>query len=97
MKINSEADVIQLIGLNTPLQFKKSWDGMFSFRTLIEDLEENFYYEVTFYIDENSPATFYLHDSFSKFLIDFQIESLRKIWDFKEEEEVLFFREYNGG
>jgi len=77
-QLETEADVINLVGYETPMEFRFATEGTIYYRTMIP--KNNCYYDVAFYLgadlENSSDLTFFKHDNFDNFLIKFQIESL---------------------
>lgn len=91
----SEADVINVIGYKTPMEFIYASDGTFSFKTQIPQGDELIYYEVDFFVDENTPPSFFRVDSFDDFLSKYQIFKVTKKSNWGDiPDEVLFLRKY---
>lgn len=91
----SEADVINLIGYETPLEFVYATEGMFTFKTLIPTKKSLSHYEIDFFRQEGKELEFFKFDSFSNFLSDYQIYRVTECSDFDDSvREVLFLSKY---
>jgi len=96
-ELQSEADVINLIGYNTPMKFNYTSEGIFEFKTLIPKLNDNmdlFTYKVEFFIGQGDTPEFFIYDSFSDFLSDYQIHSVSINYEGREEFTEIYSKEY---
>ena len=96
-ELQSEADVINLIGYNTPMKFNYTSEGIFEFETLIPKSYENidlFTYVVEFFIEEGRTPEFFMYDSFSDFLSDYQIHSVKLSFKSNESDKEIYFNTY---
>lgn len=101
----TEADVIELVGYETPMEFVFTEGGTPMFRTCFPVQDHNrindkgifpqYYYEVEFYEDENEKPSFFRIDSFSNFLSSMQIARVVVEDDVTKERAEIYFRKYN--
>ncbi len=96
-QLQSEADVINLIGYNTPMKFNYTSEGTFEFETLIPKSYSNidlFTYVVEFFIEEGRSPEFFMYDSFSDFLSDYQIHSVKLSFKSDESDKEIYSKPY---
>ena len=96
-ELQSEADVINLIGYDTPMKFNYTSEGTFEFQTLIPKIYDNmdlFTYKVEFFIEEGTQPEFFTHDSFSNFLSSYQIHTVSIDYDGLNDSQQIYFKQY---
>ena len=96
-ELQSEADVINLIGYDTPMKFNNTSEGIFEFQTLITQVYDDmnlFTYRVEFFIGEGTQPEFFNYDSFGSFLSNYQIHTVRIDYDGVEDSEEIYFKGY---
>lgn len=96
-KLQSEADVINLIGYDTPMKFNYTSEGVFEFQTLITQVYDNmnlFTYKVEFFIEEDTRPEFFNYDSFGSFLSDYQIHTVSIDYDGLGDSQQIYFKGY---
>ena len=96
-ELQSEADVINLIGYDTPMKFNYTSEGTFEFQTLIPQIYDNmdlFTYKVEFFIEEGTNSEFFTHDSFSSFLSNYQIHTVSIDYNGLNDSQEIYFKQY---
>ena len=96
-ELQSEADVINLIGYDTPMKFNYTSEGVFEFQTLIPQMYDNmdlFTYKVEFFIGQDVSPEFFAHDSFGSFLSDYQIHTVSIDYDGLGDSQRIYFKKY---
>jgi hypothetical protein len=96
-ELQSEADVINLIGYDTPMKFNYTSEGVFEFQTLITQVYDNmnlFTYKVEFFIEEGTRPVFFNYDSFGSFLSDYQIHTVSIDYDELGDSQQIYFKGY---
>ena len=96
-ELQSEADVINLIGYDTPMKFNYTSEGTFEFQTLIPLIYDNmdlFTYKVEFFIEEGTRPEFFNYDSFGSFLSDYQIHTVSINYDGISDSQQIYFKQY---
>ena len=97
-ELQSEADVINLIGFETSMKFCNiTSDGIFEFQTLIPKCYDDtnlFTYKIEFFVGKDANAEFFIYDSFSNFLSDYQIHSVFIDYDGIQDSEEIYSKEY---
>ena len=96
-ELHSEADVINLIGYDTPMKFNYTSEGVFEFQTLITQVYDNmnlFTYKVEFFIEEDTRPEFFNYDSFGSFLSDYQIHTVSIDYDGLDAPQQIYFKGY---
>ena len=79
-ELTTEADVINLIGFETPLKFEFISDGIFTFKTVIPNQKDGIvFYEIEFFSNPDKSLDFFSYDSFSNFLLKYQIHTVSAI------------------
>lgn len=90
--INSEAEVINLIGYETAMRFLFYSDGIITYKTVIPKDNDMCFYEVSFFVDDG--LDFFAFDSFSNFLEKFQINEVKRVSLNGKEVNNIYFKEY---
>ena len=94
-QLTTEADVINLIGFETPLKFEFISDGIFTFRTVIPNQKNGIvYYDVEFFSNPDKSLDFFAYDTFSNFLLKYQIHSVTSIDKSENTETEIYFKTY---
>jgi len=94
-QLTTEADVINLIGFETPLKFEFISDGIFTFRTLIPNEKNGIvFYDVEFFSNPDKSLDFFAYDTFSNFLLKYQIHSVTAIDKSRNTETEIYFKTY---
>jgi hypothetical protein len=96
-KLETEADVINLIGYDTPMKFTFTSEGIMEFETLIPKSYANmdlFTYVVEFFIEENTLPEFFAYDCFSSFLEKYQIHTVKINYKGQNVSDEIYFRTY---
>ncbi|MDB4246002.1 hypothetical protein N9824_00495 [bacterium] len=95
-ELNTEADVISLIGYETPMKFNFTSEGVFTFNTVVPDSNADgiVFYEVEFFSEPDVSPDFFAYDSFSNFLLKFKIASVNSIDESTQTKTQLYFRTY---
>ena len=94
-QLTTEADVINLIGFETPLKFEFISDGIFTFRTLIPNEKNGIvFYDVEFFSNQDKSLDFFAYDTFSNFLLKYQIHSVTAIDKSRNTETEIYFKTY---
>ena len=97
----TEADVINLVGYETPFEFEFISEGIITFKTMIpkiilSNIEQSFYYKIELFVPEDvANIDFFRVDNFENFLSKYQIHELTKINLEGSTIEQLYFREYD--
>ena len=95
IELTTEADVINLIGFETPLKFEFISDGIFTFRTLIPNEKNGIvYYDVEFFSNPDKSLDFFAYDTFSNFLLKYQIHSVTAIDKSRDTKTEIYFKTY---
>ena len=94
-QLTKEAEVINLIGYETPLKFEFVSDNIFTFKTVIPSQENDIvFYEIEFFSNPNESLEFFAYDSFSNFLLKYQIHTVNAINNLENTRTEIFFRTY---
>ena len=94
-QLTTEADVINLIGFETPLKFEFISDGIFTFRTVIPNQKNGIvFYDVEFFSNPDKSLDFFAYDSFSNFLLKYQIHSVTAIDKSTATRTEIYFKTY---
>jgi len=94
-QLTTEADVINLIGFETPLKFEFISDGIFTFKTVIPNQKNGIvYYDVEFFSNPDKSLDFFAYDTFSNFLLKYQIHSVTAIDKSENTETEIYFKTY---
>ena len=94
-QLTTEADVINLIGFETPLKFEFISDGIFTFRTVIPNQKNGIvFYDVEFFSNPDKSLDFFAYDSFSNFLLKYQIHSVTAIDKSTDTRTEIYFKTY---
>jgi len=94
-QLTTEADVINLIGFETPLKFEFISDGIFTFRTVIPNQKNGIvFYDVEFFSNPDKSLDFFAYDTFSNFLLKYQIHSVTAIDKSRNTKTEIYFRTY---
>ena len=96
-ELQSEADVINLIGYDTPMKFNYTSEGVFEFQTLITQIYDDmnlFTYKVEFFIAEGTRPEFFNYDSFGSFLSEYQIHTVSIDYNGVGDSEEIYFKGY---
>lgn len=95
-ELKTEADVINLIGYNTPMKFNFTSEGIFTFNTIIPDESKQgiIYYEVEFFTEEGRQPDFFAYDSFSNFLLKYRVHTVTALDESTLKRTQLYFRTY---
>ena len=94
-QLTTEAEVISLIGFETPLKFEFISDGIFTFRTVIPNQKNGIvYYDVEFFSNPDKSLDFFAYDTFSNFLLKYQIHSVTAIDKSENTETEIYFKTY---
>ena len=96
-ELQSEADVVNLIGYDTPMKFNNACEGIIEFQTLIPQIYDNvnlFTYKVEFFIEEGTNPEFFDYDSFSSFLSNYQIHSVSIDYNGVEDSQKIYLNVY---
>lgn len=95
VKIENEADIINLIGFNTMLKFSFISDGIMTYETIKPILVDGTYYnfEIEFFVEEDKNIEFFCYDSFSDFLIKYKIYKLK--YNHGNFNNILYERQYS--
>lgn len=96
-ELQSEADVINLIGYDTPMKFNYTSEGTFEFQTLIPQMYDNmnlFTYKVEFFIEEGTSPEFFTHDCFSSFLSNYQIHTVSIDYNGLYDSQEIYVKSY---
>ena len=91
--MKTEADIIKLIGYETPLKFVFTSEGTFTYETVIPTAHL-MTYEVTFFMENRQHPQFFAYDSFSTSLLPFQIMSVNQVNGMEGTVTEIFFRKY---
>ena len=95
IQLETEADVISLIGFETPLKFEFISDGIFTFRTVIPNQKNGIvFYDVEFFSNPDKSLDFFAYDTFSNFLLKYQIHSVTAIDESRNTKTEIYFRTY---
>mgnify|MGYP003669624001 FL=1 len=76
-ELTTESEVVSLIGYETVLKFHFISEGVFTFKTLTP--KEDIVYEIEMFSGEDKDIEFFDYDSFSNFLLSYQIHSLTAV------------------
>ena len=94
-QLTTEADVINLIGFETPLKFEFISDGIFTFRTVIPNQKNGIvFYEIEFFSNPDKSLDFFAYDTFSNFLLKYQIHSVTAIDKSRDTKTEIYFKTY---
>jgi len=94
-QLTTEADVINLIGFETPLKFEFISDGIFTFRTVIPNQKNGIvFYDVEFFSNPDKSLDFFAYDTFSNFLLKYQIHSVTAIDKSRDTKTEIYFKTY---
>ena len=94
-ELTTEADVINLIGFETPLKFEFISDGIFTFRTVIPNQKNGIvFYDVEFFSNPHKSLDFFAYDTFSNFLLKYQIHSVTAIDKSRDTKTEIYFKTY---
>tara|TARA_R110000796_G_scaffold143848_1_gene260530 strand:- start:17 stop:319 length:303 start_codon:yes stop_codon:yes gene_type:complete len=93
-ELTTEAEVVALIGYETVLKFHFISEGVFIFKTLIPT-EDSVIYEIELFSGEDRHIEFFDYDSFSNFLLSYQIHSLTAVSIDGQIRTELYSRHYD--
>jgi|TARA_B110000902_G_C13858307_1_gene417991 hypothetical protein len=94
-QLTTEEEVISLIGFETPLKFEFISDDIFTFRTVIPNQKNGIvYYDVEFFSNPDKSLDFFAYDTFSNFLLKYQIHSVTAIDKSENTETEIYFKTY---
>lgn len=95
IQLPTEADVINLIGFETPLKFEFISDGIFTFKTVIPNQKDDIiFYEIEFFSNPDKSLDFFAYDTFSNFLLKYQIHTVSAINESKNTKREIYFKTY---
>ena len=94
-QLETEADVINLIGFETTLKFEFISDGVFTFKTVIPNQKNDIvFYEIEFFLNPDKSLDFFAYDTFSNFLLKYQIHSVSSINESTNTKTEIYFKTY---
>lgn len=94
-ELTTEADVINLIGFETPLKFEFISDGIFTFKTVIPNQKDGIvFYEIEFFSNPDKSLDFFAYDTFSNFLLKYQIHTVSAINESTNTKTEIYFKTY---
>jgi hypothetical protein len=94
-QLTTEADVINLIGFETPLKFEFISDGIFTFKTVIPNVKDGIvFYEIEFFSNPDKSLDFFAYDTFSNFLLKYQIHTVNAINESTNAKTEIYFKTY---
>tara|TARA_R110002167_G_scaffold72297_1_gene203471 strand:+ start:676 stop:969 length:294 start_codon:yes stop_codon:yes gene_type:complete len=94
-QLETEADVINLIGFETTLKFEFISDGVFTFKTVIPNQKNDIvFYEIEFFSNPDKSLDFFAYDTFSNFLLKYQIHSVSSINESTNTKTEIYFKTY---
>jgi len=94
-QLTTEADVINLIGFETPLKFEFISDGIFTFKTVIPNQKDGIvFYDIEFFSNPDKSLDFFAYDTFSNFLLKYQIHTVNAINESTNTKTEIYFKTY---